>query len=229
MLKAPLLIGFIFMFIAFLAPIAMILPLNNEYSSKIIDSEAFQNIIYGKSYSKSWDILWRICEKGGYVIDNNGLRNLKKTPRDIALIKDKNIVVVNANYAEIPIFMNSENGKYSFIIYDLKNPTIIVKKNTCLRMIVVNIDKDTPHSLTIVSNPPPYPYLIHIIHHSIAFPGASTPKPMIGLPPVRGNNYPAWLIEFTVSSPGTYYYVSLVPGHAARGMYGKLIVENENQ
>lgn len=228
MLRIPLLIGFAFMFVAFLAPIVMVLPLN-EYSSKIIGNEVFQNIIYGKSYSRSWGILWSICEREGYVIDSNGLGNLKKTPRNIVLIKGENMVVVNASYAEIPVFMNSENGKYLFTIYDLKNPTIIVKKNTRLRMIVVNIDKDTPHSLAIVSNPPPYPYLIHIIHYNIAFPGASTPKPMIGLPPVRGNNYPIWLMEFTASSPGTYYYVSLVPGHAARGMYGKLIVQNGNQ
>jgi len=227
MLRIPLIIGLVFITIAFLAPITIVLSLNG-YSSKIIGSEEFQNIIYGRSYGRFWSILWSICERRGNVIDSNELRSLKKTPSYITLIKDKNIVVVNANYAEIPVFMSSENGKNIFIIYELINPTIIVKKNTRLKIIAVNIDKDVPHSLVIVSNSPPYPRLIHITHYNTAFPGASTPKPMIGLPPARSNNYPIGIIEFTASPPGTYYYISLVPGHAAKGMYGKLIVQNEN-
>jgi rusticyanin len=227
MLRTPLVIGLVFITIAFLAPITIVLSLN-DYSSRIIGGEAFQNIIYGRSYGRFWSILWSICERGGNVIDSNGLRSLKKTPSYITLIKDRNMIVVNANYAEIPVFMSSENGRNIFMIYEFINPTIIVKKNTRLKMIVVNIDKDAPHSLAIVSNSPPYPRLMHITHYTIAFPGALTPKPMIGLPPARSNNYPAWLVEFTVSLPGTYYYVSLVPGHAAEGMYGKLIVQNGN-
>ncbi|RMF30463.1 MAG: hypothetical protein D6752_04035, partial [Candidatus Nitrosothermus koennekii] len=32
-------------------------------------------------------------------------------------------------------------------------------------------------------------------------------------------------VTFTADTPGTYYYICLVPGHAALGMQGKFIVE----
>ncbi|MEM3832423.1 MAG: hypothetical protein QW128_02330 [Thermoprotei archaeon] len=160
------------------------------------------------------------------TITQDQLNTLKsKIPDYITVIKENNTIIINSRNAEILVLAGPEEHMYSFEIYGLINPTIIINQGTKLRIIVVNIDEDMPHSFSIVTMPPPYPQQIHMMHTYLAFPGATTPMPMMGLPPAQNNLYPIWIIETVASTPGTYYYICAVPQHAMAGMYGTIIVK----
>jgi rusticyanin len=190
------------------------------------------NPMYGQSYNNMWGMMQGMHGYGGmhgYNIPTMNKEQLaaleSQVPSYITIIKENKTIIINSFNAEILVLAGPEGNMYSFEIYGLINPTIVMKQGTNVKMIVVNVDEDMPHSLAVVNIPPPYPQTLHMIQTYLAFPGATTPMPMMGLPPAQNNLYPTWTIEFTASSQGTYYYICAVPQHAALGMYGTIIVK----
>jgi len=186
------------------------------------------NPMYGQSYNNMWGMMRGMHGYGcNYnTVNKEQLNALESNiPNYITVIKENNTIIVNSFNAEILVLAGPEGNMYSFEIYGLINPTIVMKQGTHVKMIVVNVDEDMPHSLAVINTPPPYPQRLHMIQTYLAFPGATTPMPMMGLPPAQNDLYPTWTIEFTVSTQGTYYYICAVPQHAALGMYGMIVVK----
>ncbi len=114
----------------------------------------------------------------------------------------------------------------TFEIAGLVNPTIELPHGANVTLKLVNMDygTDMPHGLVITRTPPPYPTM------AMPMMGGGMRN---GIPPLsarsdenlQGASYAAGTMQFRATTPGTYYYVCQVPGHAQDGMYGKIIVE----
>lgn len=99
------------------------------------------------------------------------------------------------------------------------NPTVIVPSGATLRVLFADGDAGTWHGWELTSSAPPYP--------SMAMMWASTAAPGAFVTPVappRGNQWYSAITTIQALAPGTYYYLCPVPGHAQRGMWGRLVV-----
>lgn len=203
-----------------------------SYNQQWMRPPQSSNPMYSNSYNNMWRMMqgmhgWGHAVKNMFpTINQEQLNALESNiPSYITIIKENNTIIVNSANAEILVLAGPEGHMYTFEIYGLINPTLVIKQGTHLKIIVVNVDEDMPHSFSVITLPPPYPQQIHMMQINLAFPGATTPMPMMGLPPAQNNLYPTWNVEFTASTTGTYYYICAVPQHAAAGMYGTIIVK----
>lgn len=111
--------------------------------------------------------------------------------------------------------MGEGENMYSFVIDNMTNPTLVFKQGASVTALVVNVDTDAYHSLTLSSQGPPYYY------NTMPMMMYSQATSMM-LPPATGV-YSGELVSFTADSDA--YYICTVPGHAQEGMYGRIIVE----
>lgn len=101
----------------------------------------------------------------------------------------------------------------------LVNPTVVIPRGAHVTVEFFNSDKGTWHGWELTTAPPPYSIM--------AMMSAPFPSPGAFAMPVPGATTSRWYgrtIHFTAAQAGAYFYLCPVPGHAARGMYGKLIV-----
>ncbi len=112
--------------------------------------------------------------------------------------------------------MSPGQSMYSFVIDNLTNPTLIFRKGANVTMIIVNVDTDATHSLTLTGFGPPYPY-------NMMYTMMSSQATSIMLNPSSSRVYTSQSIRFTVE--GSAYYICTVSGHAQKGMYGRVVVE----
>jgi hypothetical protein len=83
-----------------------------------------------------------------------------------------------------------------------------------------NQDKDGPHGIEVTLAPPPYNRMAMMDGPAIH--GAFVSS----LPAARNDTDPVAQTVFQIRQPGRYYYLCQYPGHAADGMYGKLIADS---
>ncbi len=112
----------------------------------------------------------------------------------------------------------------TFEVGGLVNPTLHIRRGATITMTLVNMDygRDMPHGLVLAREAPPYPYM-----------GTGMMGGGYGIPPLAARTtddlesatYASGSVQFRATSPGTYYYLCQVPGHAQDGMYGKIIVD----
>jgi plastocyanin len=120
--------------------------------------------------------------------------------------------------ASITIVANPPNGRdMAFRAAGLENPTIEVRPGTRLIVRFINADSDSAHGWLLLD---PVVQVGNSFHGPRAFPGSFAP--ILGDPTTAGQ--PLETIRFTASQPGTYRYECPVPGHAAMGMQGELLV-----
>lgn len=103
----------------------------------------------------------------------------------------------------------------SFEIHDVKNPTLDIPAGATVDVTFINTNKGFGHSFDITKKAPPYAVMPNI-------------KPIVagtGFSPVpKGGKFS--YTDFTWHpAAGTYYYVCQIPGHAATGMFGKIVVK----
>jgi rusticyanin len=111
----------------------------------------------------------------------------------------------------------------SYRIAGLVNPTLIIPAGATVAIHLINADPDTAHGLVITASPAtrsPMP----MMSTRPAFPGSALW--FLGNPTSAGMH--AATLTFTATTPGTYRYLCAVPGHAAKGMTGKLIITNRH-
>lgn len=99
------------------------------------------------------------------------------------------------------------------------NPTVVVPRGARVTVHFFNADADHQHGWELTTTPPPY-RLMAMMYAAVARPGAFAM-------PVRATGSSHWFgrtLHFTAITAGTFYYLCPVPGHAQRGMYGKLVV-----
>lgn len=110
--------------------------------------------------------------------------------------------------------MSKGLSMYSFVIDNFTNPTLVLPRGAEVTMLVVNVDTDGYHGLTLTTVPPTYPYnLMPTMMDSFASSSV--------LPPSSSSGFASQQISFTVD--GGMYYVCPVPGHAQSGMYGQIM------
>ncbi len=118
----------------------------------------------------------------------------------------------------------------TFAIAGLVDPTVKIARGASVTLRLVNMDygSDMPHGLVLTRTPPPYPYMAMPMMGGGMMRGGT-----VGIPPLDARSdenlqnatYASATVQFRATTPGTYYYVCQVPGHAQDGMYGTLIVE----
>lgn len=163
--------------------------------------------------------------KGGMsskVIDKSQLDVFYKIPDSGVIINKKaNTIEFTGKNIKLPVAAAPSRDKmYAFGIYQLVNPTIIIKADTMVKLLLVNKDDDMYHAVMITKTPPPYNNM-PMMNAKIALKGAFI-KPLNHSS--NGKYYEGESV-FSASNPGTYYYICQVQDHAAKGMYGKLIVK----
>ena len=99
---------------------------------------------------------------------------------------------------------------YSFVVDNITNPTLVFPRGTEVTMVVVNVDTDAYHGLTLTTLPPPYGYN--------AMPAMMSTLASTRVMPPYSSGFAAQQISFAVD--GDMYYMCPVPGHAQSGMYG---------
>ena len=103
----------------------------------------------------------------------------------------------------------------SFEIHHVKNPTLDFPAGATVHFTFINTNKGFGHSFDVTKKGPPYG-VIPQIAPILAGTGFS--------PVPTGGKF--GYAKFTWhATPGTYYYVCQIPGHAATGMFGKIVVK----
>ena len=113
---------------------------------------------------------------------------------------------------------NNSGPKEKFVIGGLVNPTLHIQKGTQVTLELINEDTDMPHGIEITDAQPPYGFM-SMMQGGI-YPGAFIPP----IPAASKDVYPVSSTTFTANQSGTFNYICEYPGHAAEGMYGKIIV-----
>ncbi len=101
----------------------------------------------------------------------------------------------------------------------LINPTVIVPRGARITVELVNADQGYVHGFEVTTARPPFTAMA-MMQGSVAFPGGF----IMPIPPESAAGAPHAQSTFTASAPGTYSYICPVPGHAAQGMAGTLVV-----
>ena len=102
----------------------------------------------------------------------------------------------------------------------LVNPTVVVPPAAQLDVVLVNTDWGYMHGFELTTTPPPYPYM--------AMAGVADSFFLMPVPPRTAKDtatagYYTESASFTTTA-GTYHYLCPVPGHAAAGMSGRLVI-----
>lgn len=103
----------------------------------------------------------------------------------------------------------------SFEIHHVKGATLEIPANANVKITFINTNKGFGHSFEITKAAPPYA----VIPQAEPLQGGTTFSPV----PAGGK---FGYVNFTWKpAAGTYYYLCAIPGHAATGMYGKIVVK----
>lgn len=190
-------------------------------------STNYRSHLYGyRSYSIS-QVEKEITEVPGYAHVYPGNDTIVFNSKDINLL-----VIAMMGYNATSYF-NATLPSYAhgdvFVIYGLVNPTLIVPTGATIHVTFVNLDDDMYHNFVVTTAPPPYPYNVMPYIGMYGGMGPQMTLYMRWLPPANygvGRAY-GYVYEFTLTGPGTYWYLCTYPGHAEAGMYGEIIVVSE--
>ena len=114
-------------------------------------------------------------------------------------------VVVSVSPAEFPT--------PSFEVDNVDNPTLYLPAGSDVHFTFINSVREFSHSMQITRQGPPYGMELKI-------------QPVLAgtsLSPVPTGAQFAYAKFSWQPASGTYYYLCVIPGHAAMGMYGKII------
>lgn len=132
--------------------------------------------------------------------------------------KAKNSIVFTGSNVTIVFDAGPENADGKFVVGGLVNPNIQVSKGANVTFKVINMDLGMPHGIEVTSSTPPYGYM-SMMRGNIYSGSFITP-----LPDAQQGKYPMASTSFTATQTGNFYYLCQVPGHAEKGMYGKISI-----
>ncbi|VBB08901.1 type-1 copper (blue) proteins signature [Lucifera butyrica] len=159
---------------------------------------------------------------------NNGVdfRNKQSADRDMndsltnaTVDKSGNTITYTGNAVKIVMLGGPDYADGKFVIGGLVNPDLKIPQGTKVTLEMINEDEGMPHGVEITSAAPPYDYMSMM--QGGVYPGSF-------IHPVQeasSDQYPTATISFVADQAGTYYYICQYPGHAEKGMYGKIIIE----
>lgn len=137
-----------------------------------------------------------------------------------------NSVTFDASQVTIDLIADQPGSPdQTFELHGLVNPTIVVPHGAAVQLNLINMDygRTMEHTAEIVAVPPPYPYM------AMMSMGRPVVQPLPEVPwrsreDAKAAEYGGLGVSFIADLPGSYWYVCPTPGHAAQGMYGRLIV-----
>lgn len=186
---------------------------------------------YGANgYSGGYGMMGSYGMMGGYDYGNgsNYSQNIKDgnsaaTDMDASLAKatvdkDANTIAYTGTDVNIVMFGGPEEADGKFVIGGLVNPTLKIPQGANVTLELINEDTGMPHGVEVTTASPPY-YFMTMMQGGV-YPGSFIPP----IPEAANNQYPSAQISFTASTTGQFYYICQYPGHAAKGMYGKIII-----
>ena len=103
----------------------------------------------------------------------------------------------------------------SFEIHHVKNPTLDIAAGATVKFTFINTNKGFGHSVDVTKKGPPYAVMPQIAPVVVG----------TGFSPVPTGGQFGYANFTWKAAPGTYYYVCEIPGHAATGMFGKIVVK----
>jgi len=165
---------------------------------------------------------------GGQGIGNNNGLNAKdenSAAKDMAtsltnatVDKSANTITYTGTNVKIVMLGGPEEADGKFVIAGLVNPILRIPKEANVTMELINEDNGMPHGVELTNAQPPYAYMSMMQ-------GGVYPDTIINPIPEAGTNqYPSAQVTFAASYAGEFYYICQYPGHAAKGMYGKIII-----
>jgi rusticyanin len=160
---------------------------------------------------------------GGGELSYAGLNALVLRGKKGAKIDPKANTVSYNGSAVTLVALASPHGKpdMTWEIDGLVNPTVTVRQGAKVDVILVNTDGDKVHGFELTTTPPPYSNMVMMGINNGFFLMPLPPRTTRALASVR---YYTEEGAFTAAS-GSYYYLCQVPGHAAAGMFGRLVVK----
>jgi hypothetical protein len=162
---------------------------------------------------------------GPITISPNEVNELESyVPSNAEVIPSNNTIIFNGTNVDILILAGPNNNYLSFQVFGLLNPTIEVPVGSVVKIIVLVVSV-LPHSFGLTTKGPPYSSAPTPEQYPAPFPGSQMPSSILtnGLPP-ESSTVSGYVLEFNATTPGEYWYLCFVPGHAASGMYGEFIV-----
>lgn len=133
--------------------------------------------------------------------------------------KSTNTITYTGTNVKIVMLGGPEEADGKFVIAGLINPTLRIPKEANVTMQLINEDKGMPHGVEITNAQPPYAYMLMMQ-------GAAYPDSVINpIPEAARSQYPSAQVTFKAGYAGEFYYICQYPGHAAKGMFGKVIID----
>ncbi len=101
----------------------------------------------------------------------------------------------------------------------VNSPTVSIPAGATVTVEFADGDPGQTHGFELTTAAPPYPRMA-MMDGYIAAPGAF----IMPVPPPEGDLWYSAITRFPAPTPGTYYIICPVPGHAQQGMWVRLIV-----
>ena len=159
---------------------------------------------------------------GGDTVSAGALSSLVSRGEQGATVDTKANTVAYTGRSVTLVALASPHGEpnMTWEIDGLVNPTVSVAPGAQVTVVLVNTDWGYMHGFELTTTPPPYP--------AMAMAGVADTFFLMPLPPrtekdTATASYSTRSARFTAAA-GTYHYLCPVPGHAAAGMFGTLVV-----
>ncbi|MDF2883090.1 MAG: hypothetical protein K0R54_3647 [Clostridiaceae bacterium] len=144
---------------------------------------------------------------------------VKNSIESAKIDKEKNSITYSGNNIKIVLLASVKQADDKFLVGGLVNPTVYIQKNSTVTLELINEDEDVPHAFEITSAAPPYANMSMM--QGRVYPGSFINP----IPYSASGKFYAASTSFTANYHGEFYYICQYPGHAAQGMYGKIIVQ----
>ncbi|EST11537.1 plastocyanin/azurin family copper-binding protein [Sporolactobacillus laevolacticus] len=153
------------------------------------------------------------------VTESTVLNDMSIARHNSQVDEKTNTITYLGSSVKLVIEGSPEQADDKFVIDGLVNPKLIITKGADVTTEFVNEDADMPHAFEITNAAPPYGYM------SMMDGGVYPGSVLRTLPKASNGHYAMATTTFQASQPGTFYYICQYPGHAQKGMYGKLIIK----
>ena len=157
---------------------------------------------------------------GPRVSPHTAARLASQVPADARVNRTSGSIVFTTTSVRLAVVASPPGGPdETFRIAGLVNPSLVLPAGARIHIEVINADPDTAHGLVITASRGARSWM-PMMTASPAFTGSALW--FLGNPTSAGMH--AGTLTFTATTPGSYRYLCAVPGHARKGMIGKLIV-----
>lgn len=155
----------------------------------------------------------------GLISEDKVNEEIKNSTANAKVDKQSNSVTYSGNTIKVVLLASSKQADDKFEVAGLINPTIYIPKNSTVTLELINEDEDVSHALEITSAAPPYGYMSMM--QGGVYPGSYINP----IPSSANGKFYSASSSFITNYDGSFYYICQYPGHAAQGMYGKIIVQ----